>query len=121
MGEGGGRTGMDNIDKLLEKIISQWLTSGRKEAVEVAAKLKDVLNSKENNARETLSGLTCSAPDLDTITDNHDHQWKGDMFALLREAKDELSWVKASSIFTGKPNSVSTDQLMYGMVVGCEK
>jgi len=112
---------MDNIDKLLEKIISQWLTSDRKEAVEVAAKLKDVLNNKENNARETHSGLICSSPDLDKITKNHDHQWMGDIFALLREAKDELSWVKASSIFTGQPNSVSTDQLMYGMVVGCEK
>ena len=75
---------MDNIDKLLEKIISQWLTSDSKEAVEVAAKLKDVLSNKENNARETHSGLICSSPDLDTITDNYDRKWMEDIFELLR-------------------------------------
>ena len=44
-------------------------------------------------------------------------------FKIIRLIKDELTWIKASSIFTGKPNTTSSpiqDSLKYGMLVGCK-
>ena len=70
---------MDGTDTVLEKIISHWLASDHKEVVEVATKLKDVLENKERNTEECSSALKCSPPYF-----NKREEGKEDVFGLFR-------------------------------------
>ena len=80
----GGRTAKDKIDKLVEKIISEWSTSDRKESVEVAVMLLDVLKNKRSNVEEPSSELNSSSPDLEKIADKPENKGIGDIVSLLR-------------------------------------
>ena len=72
---------MATIDIFLEKIISSWLKSDLKEVVEVAEKLKSVLESKENNIKGDSSEFSCSPPPLDKVVSQGAG---GDILALIR-------------------------------------
>jgi len=110
---------MEATDTVLEKIISCWLASDHKEVVEVAKKLKDVLENKERNIEGCSSALKCSPPYI-----NKREEGKEDIFGLFRIINDDLTWIKACSVFTGKPSKPSPtiqDSLKYGMLVGCKE
>jgi len=69
---------MDVTDTLLDKIISHWLTSDKKDVVDVATKLKNVLKIKERNAEGVSSESKCSPPFI-----NKSEEGKETIFGLF--------------------------------------
>ena len=79
-----GTEGMDKTDTLIAKIISQWSGSDRKEAVEVAALIEDVLKHKKTNRTGITTEGRCSPPDLANIGGRPENEGIGDIVSLLR-------------------------------------
>ena len=66
---------MEDIKTLLKHIATEWSNSDRKEAVEAAALLKDVLDTPPvDKAWDDPQGIRCPPPDLPDIAKDNNSQ-----------------------------------------------